>query len=105
MRLVCINKIKKFKKNSLCILRISNKRLVDIIKLILFIKRIINRKVDINNNKNIIILLLNILNNFINFELNIKFNEILKEIRIRIKFNKLLIRKLIIFSIIIIYFL
>ena len=28
----------------------------------------------------IIILLLNILNNFISFELNIKFNEILKEI-------------------------
>ena len=58
---------------------------------ILFIKRIINRKVDINNNKKIIILLLNILNNFINFELNIEFDEILKRIRIRIKFNKLLV--------------
>ena len=49
-------------------------------KSILFIKRVINRKIDINNNKKIIILLLNILNNFINFELNIKFNEILKKI-------------------------
>ena len=40
----------------------------------------INRKVDINNNKEIIILLLNISNNFINSELNIKFNKILKKI-------------------------
>ena len=33
-----------------------------------------------NKNKRIIMLLLNILNNFISFELNIKFNKILKEI-------------------------
>ena len=65
----------------------------------------ISRKVDINKNKEIIILLLNILNNFINFELNIKFNKVLKRIRIRIKFNKLLIPKLTIFLIIIMYFL
>ena len=32
-----------------------------------------------SENKEIIILLLNILNNFINFELNIKFNEILNK--------------------------
>ena len=57
----------------------------------LFIKRIISRNVDVNENKKIIILLLNILNDFIGFKLNIKFDEILKEIRIRIKFNKLLI--------------
>ena len=71
----------------------------------LFIKRLIDRKVDINENKKIIILLLNILNDFIYFELNIKFNEIFSEIRIRIKFNKLSIRKLTIFLIIITYFL
>ena len=70
--------MKEFEKSSLYILKISNERLVDTIKLILFIKRIINREIDINKNKEIIILLLNILNNFINFELNIKFNRILK---------------------------
>ena len=57
----------------------------------------ISWEIDRNKNKNIIILLLNISNNFINFELNIEFNEILKEIRIWIKFNKLLIRELTIF--------
>ena len=40
----------------------------------------INRKIDISENKKIIILLLNILNDFIGFKLNIKFNEILKGI-------------------------
>ena len=49
----------------------------------------INREININKNKEIIILLLNILNNFINFKLNIKFNEVLKKTRIWIKFNKL----------------
>ena len=44
-----------------------------------------------SENKEIIIILLNILNNFIGFELNIEFSEILKKIQIRIKFNKLLI--------------
>ena len=91
MRLIFINKIKRFEKSFLYILRILNKRFVDITRSILFIKRVINREVDINNNKKIIILLLNILNDFINFKLNIKFDEILKGIRIRIKFNKLLI--------------
>ena len=83
--------MKEFEKSSLYILKTSNKRFINTIKSILFIKRIINRKIDINKNKKIIILLLNILDNFINFELNIKFNEILKKIRIRIIFNKLLI--------------
>ena len=82
MRLIFINKIKKFEENFLYILKISNKRLIDIIRSILFIKRIINRKIDINENKEIIILLLNISNNFINSELNIKFDKILKETRI-----------------------
>ena len=50
------------------------------IKSILFIKRIINRKVDTSENKKIIILLLNILNSFISFELNNQFDEVLKEI-------------------------
>ena len=49
---------------------------------ILFIKRVINRKVDVSDNKEIIMLLLNILNNFISFELNIEFNGVLKGIRI-----------------------
>ena len=71
----------------------------------LLIERIIGREIDINDDKRIIMLLLNILNDFINFELNIEFNKVLREIRIRIKFNKLSIRKLIIFSIIIAYFL
>ena len=44
-----------------------------------------------SESKKIIILLLNILSDFIGFKLNIEFNKILKEIRIRIKFNKLLI--------------
>ena len=92
-----INKARKFEENLLYILKISNERLVNATKSILFIKRIIDREIDMSENKRIIILLLNILNNFINFELNIEFNEILKETRIRIKFNKLLIRKLMIF--------
>ena len=75
------------------------------IRSILFIKRVINRKIDINKNKEIIILALNILNHFINFKLNIKFDGALKGTRIRIKFNKLLIRKLIISLIIITCFL
>ena len=91
MRLIFINKIKEFKKSFLYILKISNKRFVNIMKLMLFIKRIIDRKVDISDNREIIILLLNVLNKFIGFELNIEFDEILKETRIRIKFNKLLI--------------
>ena len=89
--MIFINKAKEFKKSFLYILKISNKRLINIIRSILFTKRIVNRKINKNKNKEIIILLLNILNNFINFELNIEFNGILKEIRIRIKFNKLLI--------------
>ena len=83
--------MKGFEKSVFYILKISDKRFVDIMKSILFIKRIINRKIDISDNKKIIILLLNILNNFIGFRLNIKFDEILRRIRIRIKFNKLLI--------------
>ena len=83
--------MRKFEKNFLYILKISNKRFVNTIRSILFIKRVISRKIDINKNKRIIILLLNILNNVIDFKLNIKFNGILRKIRIRIKFNKLLI--------------
>ena len=60
--------------------KISNKRLVDIIELILFINRIINREIDIIKDKKYIILLLIILNNSINFELNIKFRTVLKKI-------------------------
>ena len=82
MKLIFINKIKKFEKSFLYILKILNKWFVDIPRSILFIKRVINWKIDINNNKKIIILLLNILNNFINFELNIKFDEILRKTRI-----------------------
>ena len=82
MRLTFINKIRKFEKNFLYILKLSNKRFINAIKLILFIKRIINREIDINESEEIIILLLNILNNFISFELNIKSNEILKRTRI-----------------------
>ena len=74
--------MREFEKSFLYILKISNKRFINTIKLILFIKWIISRKLDISENEKIIILLLNILNNFINSELNIKFNEVLKEIRI-----------------------
>ena len=47
--------MREFEKNFLYILKISNNRLVNAIRLILFIKRIINRKIDINKNKKIII--------------------------------------------------
>ena len=80
MRLAFINKMRKFGENFLCILKISNRRFVNTIKSILFIKRVINRKVDKNKNKEIMMLLLNILNNFITFKSNIEFGEILKEI-------------------------
>ena len=80
MRLTFINKLREFEESFLYILKISDERLVFAIKSILFIKRIINRKVDINNNNKIIILLLNVLNNFISFELDIKFGEVLKGI-------------------------
>ena len=56
--------MKGFENFFLYILRILNKWLVDTIKSILFIKRVINREIDINDNKKIIILLLNNLNNF-----------------------------------------
>ena len=82
MRLAFINKMKEFEKNFLYILKISNKRFVNIIRSLLFIKRVISREINTNENKKIIILLLNILNNFINFKLNIEFDEILKKIRI-----------------------
>ena len=94
-----------FKESFLYILKISNERFVDIIRLILFIKRIIGRKIDISDNKRVIILLLNILNDFIGFELDIKSGRVLRGIRIWMKFSKLLIWKLTIFLIIIIYFL
>ena len=71
--------MKKFKKSFLYILKISNQRFVNAIRFIFFIKRIINRKIIKNKNKGIIILLLNILNNFINFQLDIKSDEILKK--------------------------
>ena len=48
----------------------------------------INRKADINNNKGVIMLLLNILSDSAGFELNIKFGGVLKKIRTRMKFNK-----------------
>ena len=74
MRLIFINKVRGFEKSFLYILKISNEPLVSATRSILFIKRVINRKIDISDNKKIIMLLLNILNNFINFELNIEFN-------------------------------
>ena len=51
--------MKRFEESFLYILRISNKRFIDTIKSILFIKRMIAREIDTSEDKEIIILLLN----------------------------------------------
>ena len=97
-----INKIKGFKMKFRYNLVISNDFIIKInSKVLLIIKRIISLIIDMNKDKEIIILSLSVLNDYfiINFKSNtfktiIIFNEILFEIKM--KLNKLLIFFLII---------
>ena len=91
-----INKMKGFEMRFRYNLVISNNFIIKInLKALLIIKRIINLIIDVNKDKEIIILSLNVSNNYFiaNFKLNAfetitTFNEIF--FKIKIKFNKLL---------------
>ena len=91
-----INKMKGFEMRFRYNLVISNNFIIKInSKALLIIKRIINLIIDVNKDKEIIILSLNVSNNYFiaNFKLNAfetitTFNEIF--FKIKIKFNKLL---------------
>ena len=97
MKTIFINKMRKFEIRFRYNFVISNNFVIRVnSKILLIIKRIINLIIDINENKEIIILLLSVLNDYLimNFKLNAFktitiFNEIL--FKIKMKLNKLLI--------------
>ena len=99
MRTTFINKIKKFKIKFRYNFVISDDFVIRInLKALLIIKRMINLNVNVNKDERVAILSLSVLNNhFIanfksnKFETITIFNEILFEIEIEMKLNKLLI--------------
>ena len=92
--MIFINKMKKFEMKFRYNFVISNDFIMKInLKVLLIIKRVINLKIDVNENKKVAILSLSVSNDYfiINFKSNefktiITFNEIL--FKIKMKLNK-----------------